>query len=513
MTHRAAQCQGQCSFGEEDYAVIEGEEEEGGRRERGSSCRSSAMDLVAPSSPHRKLWCELPEVRDSGILDGMSHGERKLQEAIFEVITSEASYLKSLNVLVRHFVQCPQFSDDSRPDCVLSRRDRHILFSNIVPVRDASERLLGDLEERWGMDVYIKDICDIIYKHASHHFSVYVKYCSNQIYQDRLLNELKGNCGSFLEVLRELESDGVCQSLSMHSFLMLPMQRITRLPLLVDAIFHRLHPDSPEFHNAKMALTALNKVVRECNEGARKMERMEEMLLLSRQLDFGGCKAVPLISASRWLVKKGELTRLLWKETDTYRRSHRRPHKQTLHLFLFTDLLVVTKKKSGEEASGTFTVLDHCPRNMVQVQEVEEYRTRWIQAMTPRISVNPNEVIYEEWDCPQMQAVHPYQAQQSDELSLDISDVVNVLKKTPDGWYQGERIRDGERGWFPGNFCEEIASAHVRARNLRQRNRLLILSDTFIQDRQRVNVKTDRRPRPRIDIGSSNDPKSLTTSS
>ena len=102
------------------------------------------------------------------------------------------------------------------------------------------------------------------------------------------------------------------------------------------------------------------------------MERMEEMLLLSRQLDFGGCKAVPLISASRWLVKKGELTRLLWKETDTYRRSHRRPHKQTLHLFLFTDLLVVTKKKSGEEASGTFTVLDHCPRNMVQIQEVEE---------------------------------------------------------------------------------------------------------------------------------------------
>ena len=53
--------------------------------------------------------------------------------------------------------------------------------------------------------------------------------------------------------------------------------------------------------------------------------------------------------------------------------------------------------------------------------------------MTPRISVNPNEVIYEEWDCPQMQAIHPYQAQQSDELSLDISDVVNVLKKTPDG--------------------------------------------------------------------------------
>ena len=71
---------------------------------------------------------------------------------------------------------------------------------------------------------------------------------------------------------------------------------------------------------------------------------MEEMLLLSRVLDFGPGKSVPFISASRWLVKKGELVRLVWKESDTYKRT-RRAHKQIIHLFLFTDLLVITKKK------------------------------------------------------------------------------------------------------------------------------------------------------------------------
>jgi hypothetical protein len=45
----------------------------------------------------------------------------------------------------------------------------------------------------------------------------------------------------------------------MHSFLMLPMQRITRLPLLIDAIFHRLPPSSVEYENCKNALTVLNK--------------------------------------------------------------------------------------------------------------------------------------------------------------------------------------------------------------------------------------------------------------
>lgn len=37
------------------------------------------------------------------------------------------------------------------------------------------------------------------------------------------------------------------------------------------------------------------------------------------------------------------------------------------------------------------------------------------------------------WDCPQVRSEHPYVAQQPDELSLDVGDVVNVLRKTKDG--------------------------------------------------------------------------------
>ena len=41
---------------------------------------------------------------------GMSENQKAVQEALFEVISSEASYLKSLNILISHFVQSPQFS-------------------------------------------------------------------------------------------------------------------------------------------------------------------------------------------------------------------------------------------------------------------------------------------------------------------------------------------------------------------------------------------------------------------
>ena len=87
-------------------------------------------------------------------------------------------------------------------------------------------------------------------------------------------------------------------------------------------------------------------LVKECNESARNMERMEEMLILSQQLDFREVKAVPLISASRWLVKRGDAVRIWWKDNAEAKLTFgRRINRQNHFFFLFTDLLVIGKKK------------------------------------------------------------------------------------------------------------------------------------------------------------------------
>ena len=64
-------------------------------------------------------------------------------------------------------------------------------------------------------------------------------------------------------------------------------------------------------------------------------------------------------------MRRGDCTRLTWKENGEKLTFGRRVHKQSLALFLFTDMLVVTKKK-GEER---FLVLDYSSRNMVQVKK------------------------------------------------------------------------------------------------------------------------------------------------
>lgn len=65
----------------------------------------------------------------------------------------------------------------------------------------------------------------------------------------------------FEEKLKQLETSTTCHSLTLYSFLMLPMQRITRWPLLVDAVLKRLSQQDPEYLTCQYSLATLNKVL------------------------------------------------------------------------------------------------------------------------------------------------------------------------------------------------------------------------------------------------------------
>lgn len=86
-------------------------------------------------------------------------------------------------------------------------------------------------------------------------------------------------------------------------------------------------------------------IVQECDEEARRMEKCEEMLILSQQLEFPReIRGIPIITGQRFLVKSGQVTQLVNREENklTFGKKF---SKVNLTLFLFTDLLVVTKKK------------------------------------------------------------------------------------------------------------------------------------------------------------------------
>ncbi|XP_061734518.1 rho guanine nucleotide exchange factor 26-like [Nerophis ophidion] len=308
--------------------------------------------IVVQYRPIRTSWSQLSVVKKSGLFDRMSQEERKRQEAIFEVISSEHSYLHSLEILIRLFKNSPELS------AAMTKTEHHHLFSNIVDVCEASKKFFKELEEKHQHSVVIDDISNIVCTHAMSNFDPYVTYCSNEVYQQRTLQRLLAKNAVFKEVLTRIEGHPDCRNLPMISFLILPMQRVTRLPLLMDTICQKLPKESSQYEESKKALHAVSKVVRKCNEGARTMERTEMMYTINSQLDFK-IKPFPLVSSSRWMVKRGELTALVEDNGIFLKRTAR----QQVYFFLFNDVLILTRKKSED----SYSVMDYALRDQIWV--------------------------------------------------------------------------------------------------------------------------------------------------
>ncbi|CAK9828770.1 NGEF [Anthophora retusa] len=466
-------------------------------------------DLAKPG--YKTLWCQTPQVINNGLLQRLNTEEKKIQEAKFEILTSEASYLNSLRVLKNEFLDEPLINEILPP----SEKDK--LFGDIPSVLQASEQFLAELETVWRQDPMLHALPDVLLKYADKSLDIYVAYCSNQVSTDTTLKDLQTRRGlKFTEAVSQIEARPTCQSLSLHSFLMLPMQRITRLPLLVDAVLSKLPIEHADKSQWERVLSRFSHVVAACNEGARAAAKEIEMENLARKLEYS-VKIKPILLRGKHLVKSGPVVQLSTKTDAEYKRTFGRKFNKTpLYLLLLTDYLLVAKYKSNTH-NETYTVIDTCKRSLIALESVPEdspfagrnamlltllenysghqveyiltcesdtERQRWLEAVSPSERTLIEETLYEVWDCPQVVALYCYSPNQPDELSLYPGDVINVFRKMSDGWYHGEKLLNSEQGWFPGNYAKEVASEHVRAKNLKQRHRFLAVSGNVLQNKK-----------------------------
>ncbi|XP_073511462.1 rho guanine nucleotide exchange factor 19-like [Phyllobates terribilis] len=323
-----------------------------------SSLLGSNVNDEGPQHYTAFLWQELPEVKGKGIAQKMSPQKRQLQEAIFEVVTSEASYQRSLSVAIGHFQKSRKLLE------CLGTSDRHTLFSNLPSVREVSERFLLDLEEGLEKDIHLYDIGDRVLRHCNEFQRVYIPYVTNQMYQEKLMQQLIQENGRFLQVLQQLEEQPLCKRQLLKSFLVLPFQRITRLKILLENIL-KLSESNVVLSSVREAASAVGEIVSRCNEGVKCMLQTEELVLLEKRMDFLHTKSLPLISRGRVLVHQGELVRIFFQEMGIGHRP--RLTSKPVYLHLFSDLLLLSSKTDA----GRFQVTDYARRGQVKADYVK----------------------------------------------------------------------------------------------------------------------------------------------
>ncbi|KAF6758250.1 Dbl homology domain-containing protein [Ephemerocybe angulata] len=297
----------------------------------GGGLRVSGGEVSSPSTrePSPAFGTSWASLVDKAALEGFPVNERKRQEAIFELINTEVAYVRDLQLIVEVFYS---YLLD-----VLSQKEITVVFANIEDILLTNTAFLSSLEERQkDCRLYIDRIGDIILNHLPN-MGVYMEYCVNQNTANKVLQSLKQNKPELVEHLNKMKENPAVRNLDLASYLLEPMQRITRYPLLIKQIAQYTSAsesvDTVEQKDMSKALELSEKLLGSINETIRDQEGKEILQKLSAGGLWIGQGRLDLTAPTRYmgprkLIKQGVVLKA---------KSGRK-----LRAYLCSDILVLT---------------------------------------------------------------------------------------------------------------------------------------------------------------------------
>lgn len=271
------------------------------------------------------------------LLSGLSDTERKRQEAIFELISTETAHVRDLQIIVEVFFNSMQ--------SMLSEKASTVIFANIESVLFTAVSYLSDLEARQKQDrLFVTAIGDVLERHMSA-MSVYLPYCVNQQSASEILEaERKRDTRVDIHLLNLRANHPAARGLDLSHFLLVPMQRLTRYPLLLAQILRYTPEEHADYLPVKSAKETAESILAKTNEAIRENQDATALAKLSENLWLGEEARLdltkPFVDPSQPNVKRHR--RVLRDEMVTKSKSRRK-----LRLVLTTDLLLVLHAQDG----------------------------------------------------------------------------------------------------------------------------------------------------------------------
>uniref|UniRef100_A0A2K6UW12 Intersectin 2 n=1 Tax=Saimiri boliviensis boliviensis TaxID=39432 RepID=A0A2K6UW12_SAIBB len=285
---------------------------------------SNYVKMTTDSDPSQQ-WCA-----DLQALDTMQPIERKRQGYIHELIQTEERYMGDLQLVVEVFQKRMAESG------FLTEGEMALIFVNWKELIMSNTKLLKALRVRkktGGEKMPVQMIGDILAAELSH-MQAYIRFCSCQLNGAALLQQKTDEDTDFKEFLKKLASDPRCKGMPLSSFLLKPMQRITRYPLLIRSILENTPESHTDHSSLKLALERAEELCSQVNEGVREKENSDRLEWIQAHVQCEGL-AEQLIFNSltnclgpRKLLHSGKL--------------YKTKSNKELHGFLFNDFLLLT---------------------------------------------------------------------------------------------------------------------------------------------------------------------------
>lgn len=298
-------------------------------------------------------WCLRP--LPLSLPQSLSHFNRKWLESIHELLASECRYIQRLNTIIQVFSNPLKFE-------LLSNSDYSLIFGPIPKFTQYHEDLLRacwinrpsnqkmDLEmifnilsKEHSIDIHNREN---VFKYLFQAFdgflsdksviSEYISFCSKQSEASQRLLQLRKTNQSLNDFLMKCTSDERCSGLDLSSYLLEPMQRITRYPLLFKQILH--YTESLDMQKSLNTLISkVEYVLGNANMAASKQSTNKKIEQLMSKCDPYSRNQLMV----RWDIFSPGMT--LLKDGPLRKSKSKRP----LHAYLFSKILLLLDKTRG----------------------------------------------------------------------------------------------------------------------------------------------------------------------
>ncbi|XP_014247399.1 intersectin-1 isoform X2 [Cimex lectularius] len=238
-----------------------------------SNLDTSAFDSSPPDSPK--------EVDSKSNKNGVkvSREEKKRQQHINELMDTEQAYIDDMSVVYE------VFEKPLRESKLLTLEQLHTIFINWHEIIECNYTFLRALRVRREMSKggCVRKIGDILCENLPR-MVVYVRFCSCQLNAATCLQTLSETKPEFLALSKSCQMDPRTQGLPLSSFLIKPMQRITKYPLLISKILECTPSNHPDRTCLEEAQAKAEELCQQINESVREKENSDRLEWLQNHL-------------------------------------------------------------------------------------------------------------------------------------------------------------------------------------------------------------------------------------
>ncbi|XP_053171996.1 intersectin-2b isoform X2 [Scomber japonicus] len=294
-------------------------------------------------------WCA-----NLNSLDTLSPQEKKRQGYIHELILTEEKYVVDLRTVIEVFYN--PMSESGR----LNENEMDMIFVNwkdLIPCNTTFLKSLHARQKSGGDNMPVQMIGDVLAAELSH-MQPYIMFCSSQINGATLLQTRTDNEPDFKEFLKKIATDYRCKGMPLSSFLLKPMQRITRYPLHIKNILECTAEGHADRGPLKEALERAEDLCKQVNEGVREKENSDRLEWIQNHVQCDG--------AAEHLVFDSLTNCLGPRKLLHSGRMYKVKSNKELWAFLFNDFLLLTHTSKQFTSSGPDKLFSN--KNNVQLK-------------------------------------------------------------------------------------------------------------------------------------------------